>query len=506
MKSGKVYLVGAGPGDPGLITLKALECLEKADVIVYDRLLDERLLDYARQEAEKIYVGKASSEHTMPQTEINRLLVKKAKEGKNVVRLKGGDPFVLGRGGEEAEELAKNQLAFEVVPGVTSAIAVPAYAGIPVTHRTLASSFAVIAGHEDPAKADSSIQWAKLATGVDTLVFLMAMQNLPEIVAKLVEHGRAIDTPVAVVKDGTRPQQKTVVGTLRDIVRRVKENGLRPPAVVVVGEVVRLRETIRWFDNRPLFGKRILVTRARHQASTLSKMLSERGALPVELPAITIQHIPDNKELKQAIMNLAQYQWIVFTSVNGVEAFFEALGNLKLDSRALNKLKIGAIGPSTAIALRQKGIIADCQPGIFTSEGLVTELKQRNIAGQCFLLPRADIADEELVKGLTGLGAIVQEIAVYRTTPDIEAITKAKEMLLSNQVDVITFTSSSTVFNLVAAFGTDSAPLNGVKIVCIGPKTAETATKAGLKPDVVAKEHTIPGLVNAIEDFFRKAA
>ncbi len=330
--------------------------------------------------------------------------------------------------------------------------------------------------------------------------------NLPEIVAKLVEYGRPSETPIAVIKDGTRPQQKTVVGTLRDIVSRVKENGILPPAVVVVGEVVRLRETIRWFDNRPLFGKRILVTRARHQASTLSKMLSERGALPVELPAITIQHIPDNKELKQAIMNLAQYQWIVFTSVNGVEAFFEALGNLKLDSRALNKLKIGAIGPSTAVALGQKGIIADCQPAIFTSQGLVAELKRWNIAGQYFLLPRADIADEELVKGLTGLGAMVQAIAVYRTSPDIEAIAKAKQMLLLNQVDVITFTSSSTVSNLVAAFGTDSIPVNEVKIVCIGPKTAETATKAGLKPDVVANEHTIPGMVNAIEDFFRKAA
>ena len=311
---------------------------------------------------------------------------------------------------------------------------------------------------------------------------------------------------MAVVKDGTRPKQNTVVGTLRDIVSRVKENGLRPPAVVVVGEVVRLRETIRWFDNRPLFGKRILVTRARRQASTLSKILSERGALPVELPAITIQHIPDNKDLNQAIMNLARYQWIVFTSVNGVEAFFEALGSLGLDSRALGKLKICVIGPSTAEALHHKGIVADCQPGRFTSIGLITELKKQNITGQRFLLPRTDIADEELAKGLTRLGAIVQEIAVYRTSPDVESIAKTKEMLLSNQLDVITFTSSSTVSNLVAAFGTDSTPLNGVKIVCIGPKTAETAIKAGLKPDVVASEHTIPGLVDAMEEFLRKVA
>ncbi len=505
MKSGKVYLVGAGPGDPGLITLKALECLEQAEVIVYDRLLDDSLLDHARPDAEKIYVGKASSEHTLPQDEINSLLVRKAKEGKNVVRLKGGDPFVLGRGGEEAEELAKNHLAFEIVPGVTSAIAVPAYAGIPVTHRTLASSFAVITGHEDPAKPDSRIQWAKLATGVDTLVFLMGMQNLPEIVTRLVENGRAPETPAAVIKDGTRPQQKTVVGTLRDIVSRVKESGLVSPAVIVVGEVVKLRETIHYFDDCPLFGKRILVTRARHQASILSRKLTRRGAIPVELPAITIRPIPHNEELERAILNLAQYQWIVFTSVNGVDAFFAVLENLKLDSRALGNLKICVIGPATAEALHHKGIVADCQPGSFTSRGLITELKKQNITGQRLLLPRADIADEELTEGLTQLGATVQEITVYRTSPDIEAVAEARGMLLSNQIDVIVFTSSSTVSNLLTALDPEDMP-GGVRIACIGPKTAETAIKAGIKPDVVASEHTIPGLVNALEEYFRKGA
>lgn len=506
MKSGKVYLIGAGPGDPGLITVKGMECLEKADVIVYDRLLDESLLAHARQGAEKIYVGKASSGHTMPQAEINRLLVQKAKEGKNVVRLKGGDPFVLGRGGEEATELAKNQIAFEVVPGITSAIAVPAYAGIPVTHRTLASSFAVVTGHEDPSKSDSSINWEKLATGVDTLVFLMGMQNLSEIVAKLVEYGRAINTPVAIIKEGTRPQQKTVTGTLRDIVNRVKEATLTPPAIVVVGEVVKLRETIRWFDNRPLFGKRVLVTRAKQQASTLSKLLAERGTLPVELPAIAIQPIPDNKELEQAILNLSQFQWIVFTSVNGVEAVFDRLRALKLDGRVLHGLKIAAIGPATGKALERRGINADYCPDVFTTEGLITGFQSYNIVGQQFLLPRTDIADEQLAKGLTGQGAKVQEVAVYRTLPDVEAIIRAKKMLLLNELDIITFTSSSTVTNLVAVFGGEGVPLKGVKIACIGPKTAETAIKAGLKPDIVAKEHTIPGLVAAIEEFFTEGA
>jgi len=273
MKSGKVYLVGAGPSDPGLITVKGLECLKKADVIIYDRLLDDRLLDSAASAAERIYVGKAAGEHTKPQDEINQLLVAKAREDKTVVRLKGGDPFVLGRGGEEAEALVQNSIPFEVVPGVTSAVAVPAYAGIPVTHRGMASSFAVITGHEYPNKDDSSINWEKLATGVDTLIFLMGMKNLPEIVSKLIEFGRPLDTPVAVIKEGTKPEQKTVVGSLEDITAKVKDNYLTPPAIIVVGEVVKLRNKLRWFDNRPLSGKRILVTRARHQASALSRLV-----------------------------------------------------------------------------------------------------------------------------------------------------------------------------------------------------------------------------------------
>jgi uroporphyrinogen III methyltransferase/synthase len=506
MKSGRVYLVGAGPGDPGLITVKGREYLEKADIIVYDRLLDESLLAHAGRDAEKIYVGKASPEHTMSQTEINRLLVQKAKEGKNVVRLKGGDPFVLGRGGEEAKELAKNRITFEVVPGVTSAIAVPAYAGIPVTHRNLASSFAVVTGHEDPAKAGSSINWEKLATGVDTLVFLMGVQNMPEIVAKLLEHGRSGDTPVAMIKDGTRPQQRTVVGTLRDIIGLMKETALAPPAIFIVGEVVKLRETIRWFENRPLFGKRILVTRARQQAGILSKLLAERGALPVALPAITIQPIPDNQKLKQAILNLANYQWIVFTSVNGVEAFFDELRASKLDVRALHGLNIAAIGPATGKALEANGITADYCPEVFTTEGLISGFHGRNIACQRFLLPRTDIADEQLAKGLTGLGAMVHEIAVYRTLPDVDAITGVKKMLSSNQLDVITFTSSSTVTNFFTALAGYAVPLRKVKIACIGPKTADALMKSGLKPDVIAREHTIPGLVDAIEELFGEEA
>ncbi len=504
MKVGKVYLVGAGPGDPGLITQKGLECLALADVVIYDHLLDERLLDSAPAGVERIYVGKQAEEHAKEQDEITQLLVQKANEGKSVVRLKGGDPFVLGRGGEEAEVLKNNRVPFEVVPGVSSAVAVPAYAGIPVTHRGLASSFAVITGHEDPSKLGSSIAWEKLTAGVDTLVFLMGMRNLPQIVAKLLEHGRPADTPVAVIKDGTRPGQKTVTGNLKDIVARAREQSLNPPVVIVVGEVVRLREKLCWFDNRPLFGKRVLVTRARHQASSLSQLLSERGAQPIELPAIDIQALARSEEPDRAISNLRQYQWIIFTSVNGVEAFFQRLYNLNLDVRALGNLRIGVIGPATAKALRGQGVIPDFVPKVYSSEGIIAGLRSWDIAGKRFLLPRADMADRELTKGLTQLGAEVHEIVTYRTVRPTEEISQARGLLLSGEIDVITFTSSSMVSNLLAAFSKELSAMSRAKVACIGPKTADTAAKAGIKVDIVAREHTIPGLVAAIEEYFKE--
>jgi len=503
METGKVFLVGAGPGDPGLITQKGLECLSRADVVIYDRLLDERLLDSAPSEAERIYVGKKASEHSKNQIDINNLLVEKATGGKTVVRLKGGDPFVLGRGGEEAEALSHKHIAFEIVPGISSAVAVPAYAGIPVTHRGLASSFAVITGHESPDKTDSSINWEKLTTGVDTLVFLMGMQNLPQIAVTLMEHGRPPDTPVAVIKDGTRAGQETVVGSLKDIVNKVNKSRLGPPAVVVVGEVVGLREKLRWFDNLPIFGKKILVTRPRHQAGALSRLLSERGALPVELPAIDIQPIADTAELDQAISSLNRYNWIIFTSVNGVEAFFKRLYSLKQDARALHSLKVGVIGPATAESLEQRGIIPDYCPVVYTGDGLIAGLKDWNVTGERFLLPRADIADKELIEGITRLGAEVHEIAVYKTVAVANAVSEFEKLLASGEVDVITFTSSSTVSNLLSALG-DEAIKHDVKIACIGPKTADTVARAGFKAVIVAREHTIPGLVNAIEEYFGK--
>jgi len=503
MKTGKVYLVGAGPGEPGLITVKGLECLKQAEVVVYDHLLDKQLLGYVPEQAEKIYAGKSASEHAMEQEKINRLLVDKAKAGKLVVRLKGGDPFVLGRGGEEAEALVEEGIEFEVVPGITSAIAVPAYAGIPVTHRGISSSFAVITGHEDPNKEISSIDWKHLATGVDTLVFLLGKQNLAEIASKLVEHGRRPDTPVAVVADGTRPQQRTVAGTLENIASKVKKSGLGTPAIIVVGDVVGLREKLRWFDNRPLVGKRILVTRARHQASALSKLLASRGAIPIELPAIDIQPA-DSKQLDRPLKDISQYHWTIFTSVNGVDAFFNRIRALGKDVRILHGIKIGAIGPATAGALEGRGITPDYVPTVYTSEGILDGMKNKDVSGKRFLLLRADIADRGLVEGLQRLGAEVDETVAYQTLPATDSIVRARQLIDSGEVDVITFASSSTVSNLAKAVGGARLKVNGAKVACIGPKTAETAAGYGLKVDIMAKESTIPGLVAAIEEYFQK--
>ncbi|MBI2852395.1 MAG: uroporphyrinogen-III C-methyltransferase [Chloroflexi bacterium] len=504
MAKGKVYLVGAGPGDPGLITVRGIECLKRAEVVIYDRLINEQLLDAAPETAERIYAGKGRAGHTMTQPEINEMLVEKAITGKTVVRLKGGDPFVLGRGGEEAQALTEHNIPFEIVPGITSAIAVPAYAGIPVTHRGLASSFSVITGHEDPTKENSSIDWEYLSRGTDTLIFLMGVQNLSEIIAKLVKYGRHPETPVAVIENGTRPDQRTVTGSLADIVTRAEEEQVKAPALVVVGDVVKLRDEIRWFDNRPLSGKRVLVTRARQQASALSQLLAEKGALPVELPAIDIQPLEDTGELDRAIAGITQYQWLLFTSVNGVDAFFKRLHTLGLDARTLKGIKIGTIGPATAHVLQERGILPDYTPGDYTTSAIVAGMQNRDIRGQRFLLPRADIADRALVEGLRRLGAEVDDVAVYRTVPATEGIAEARKMLPSGKIDVITFASSSTVTNLVAAFQGEPLDIGKAKVACIGKKTAETAKKAGLRVDILAWEATIPALVAAIEEHFSK--
>jgi len=494
---GLVYLVGAGPGDPGLITVKGLACLQKADVVVYDRLVSPALLRQAPRGCELIDAGKSPQGHTLPQEAINALLVEKALAGNVVVRLKGGDPFLFGRGGEEAEALAEAGVPFEVVPGVTSAIAAPAYAGIPVTHRDHTSAFTVVTGHEDPTKADSSIDWQKLATGVGTLVLLMGVGNLPQIVAKLIEHGRDPQTPVAIVQQGTEAHQKTVTGTLADIVDKAQEADIKPPAVTIVGEVVRLREKLRWFDTKPLFGKRVLVTRSREQASALSQRLRELGAEPLEHPAIEIAPPKDIAPLDEAIARLATYDWLIFTSANGVRAFVERMSENGMDIQALGRLKIAAVGPATAQSLAAYGLRVDYLPDVYTTKEIAAGIG--DVAGQRILLPRAERAPKQLAQALRGKGAVVDEVAAYRTLA-VGAPDELKALLADGQIDIVTFTSSSTVRNLAASLRGRalSEVMSRCLVACIGPVTARTAARLDIRVDVVAKEHTIPGLVEAI--------
>lgn len=502
MQKGAVYLVGAGPGGIGLITFRGLELLRQADVIVYDRLADDGLLARARGDAEMIYVGKAAGDHSVEQGEIDRILVAKAKEGKSVVRLKGGDPFVLGRGGEEAEALFQGGIPFEVVPGVTSAVAVPAFAGIPVTHRGMASSFAVVTGHEDPTKEDSSVDWKQLATSVDTIVCLMGMGNLKVIVDRIIKGGRSLTTPVALIQNGAGPRQRTLVATLATIVAHAERADFKPPVVIVVGDVVALRERLAWFDNRPLFGKRVLVTRSRDQASKLSKLLSELGAEAVELPVIESRELEDTTKLDLAVSKLRKFQWVLFTSVNGVDAFWKRMRAAELDVRWFGKVKIGAIGPATADSLRDLGLYPDFISQDFTSDSMLEGLAELGIAGCRVLLPRSDIAPGDLIDGLIKLGAKPIEVAAYRTTKPAGIDEKGSRRLLEGDIDIITFTSSSTVTNLLAALDGDVEAINKAKVACIGPATASVAQKAGIRVDIMAQEHTIPGLVAAIEEYF----
>jgi uroporphyrinogen III methyltransferase/synthase len=499
---GKVYLIGAGPGDPGLITVKGLRRLQEAQVVVYDRLVDRRVLHKADKEAELVFVGKGPGERVMEQEEINRYLVDKVLEGRVVARLKGGDPFVFGRGGEEAQALALAGVPFEVVPGVSSAIAAPAYAGIPLTHRGMASSFTVVSGSEDPSKADSAVCWDVLARGGGTLVVLMGWAALDNITGTLISEGMAPSTPAALIRWGTEPCQRTVTGTLENIVPRGREAGLTSPVVAVIGQVVDLRHQVRWFDTRPLFGKRVLVTRSRVQASALSEMLAEEGAEPVEVAAIEFSPVDDYSRLDDAIRSLHSYDWVVFTSVNGVEAFFDRLRSMKRDSRAFGRAKVGAIGPATAAALSQHGIEADFMPPQYMSESLVQHMDRLEIKGARVLLPRADIARDELGEGLARLGAQVEPLTVYRTIMPDESREKALGLLKGGDVDLVTFTSSSTVLNLLKLLDGDGSLFGEVQVACIGPITARTAREAGLRVDIVAQEHTIPGLVRALKEHF----
>jgi uroporphyrinogen III methyltransferase/synthase len=504
MRTGKVYLVGAGPGELDLITVKGMECLKLADVVLCDYLANEDLLEFAKKDAEIIHVGKREGKHTLAQDEINRLLVKKAKTGNLVVRLKGGDPFIFGRGGEEAEELVKAGIPFEIVPGVTSAIAVPAYAGIPLTHRDYSSSVAFVTGHEDPRKRESTIDWKRLSTGVGTVVVLMGTRKLSYIVENLIKHGRKAATPAALIRLGTTPGQRTLVAPLKHIPHLAEEEGFSPPAVFVVGDVVKLRKSLNWFETKPLFGKVVVVTRARGQASEFAYSLENLGAHCIQCPTIKITS-PDNwKEVDASIAHLKEYDWIIFTSVNGVQYFLERLTAKGRDLRDLKGNKICAIGPATSESLEELGLKLDFVPKEYVAEAVVKGLKRRGISGKKILIPRAKVAREVLPEQLRTLRASVDVVTVYKTVKPRGVGKELKKLFEDKAIDLITFTSSSTVKNFVGLFEKARLKrwLDGVIIACIGPITRDTAEKLGIKVHIMPKEYTIPGLTQAIVNYF----
>ena len=498
---GKVYLIGAGPGDPGLFTLKGRAILERADCVIYDFFAAEELLRFCRPDAEKIFVGKRGGEPRRPQEEINQLLIAKAREVRTVARLKGGDPFVFGRGGEEALALVKAGIPFEVVPGVTSGVAAPAYAGIPITDRDLTSSVTFLAGHEDPSKEESAIDWQTVAIGSGTLVFFMGTRNLAAIASRLVAHGRSPQTPVAVIHWGTRPSQQVVTGTLQDIPRRAGE--LRPPTVIVVGDVVKLREQLNWFERLPLFGKRIVITRTREQAGSLREALAELGAEIIEIATIQIRDPTSWAPLDNAIRRLPEFQYLLVTSVNGVRSFLSRLSTSGRDVRDLKGLTIGAIGPATAAEFARTGVKVDFVPKEYRAEGLLESLSSRDIRGKAFLIPRAKGARDLVPQVLRKRGARVEVVEAYETATS-EIPWDELERLLTPPADMITFTSSSTASNFVKLCGNRPLKkvLSGVAVASIGPITSETVRKLGLQVTVEAGESTIPGLVEAIRKHF----
>ncbi|MEY2526707.1 MAG: uroporphyrinogen methyltransferase / synthase [Verrucomicrobiota bacterium] len=498
----KVYLVGAGPGDLGLVTLRAKECIEHANVIVYDHLANPEMLSWAREDAEIVYAGKEAGKHALKQEEINALLVEKAKEGKQVVRLKGGDPFVFGRGAEEASAIAEEGIAFEIVPGITSAIAGPAYAGIPVTHRAQNSHVTFFTGHEDPAKTQGSIDYAALAKLGGTQVMLMGVERIESIARRMMEHGARKDLPVALVRWATTGRQETLVGTLENIAQRVVDLGFEAPAVAVFGDVVSLRDNLNWYEKRPLSGKRVVVTRTRKQASELSNQLRTLGAEIMELPTIRIEPPTDLRGFGELVQNAHAYDWIVFTSPNGVDAFFNLFFKIYDDAREIGAAKIAAIGPATAQRIKDYHLHVDLQPEDFVAEAIVREFaKQGGVENLRILVARAEKARDVLPRELSGLGAIVDEGFAYRTVPETRDVTGARRRLLEEGADLITFTSSSTVENFLAL---GVVWPEGMKTASIGPITSRTMRDHGLKIDIEARRHDIEGLVQAIRNFFVK--
>lgn len=539
---GKVYLVGAGPGDPELITLKGIKLLKKADVILYDNLASRKLLNFADNNAEIIYVGKSSNKHTYKQDEINLLLIEKARKGNIIVRLKGGDPFIFGRGGEEALALKKAGVEFEIVPGITSAIAAPAYSGIPVTHRGMTSSVKIVTGHETPEKATEEISYKLLAEDSGTLVFLMGVKNLEKIVNKLLENGKPPSTPVALIQNGTFKTQKVVTGNLDNIVQLSRINKFSPPGITVIGDVVNLREKLMWFEKKPLFGKRIVVTRTRKQASKLSDLLEEYGAEAIEIPTIEVKLLK-NSSLKNVLNKIQDYDWVIFTSSNGVDSFFINLLENGNDIRKLSGVKIGVIGKQSAEQTRKYFLMADFYPSEFTSDCFADEFTRKfSLKNKNILLVQSNLSRNVIETALRHEGANVEKAIFYETRPAKNISSEIISYFLESKIDWVTFTSSSTADNffrllrkipeLEEAFRLSE--MNGLQeeqirirqkiknsrkvrdrekiqdkekkflIASIGPFTSKSIIKNGYKPDVEAKEHTIKGLVDAILEYEKK--
>jgi uroporphyrinogen III methyltransferase/synthase len=499
-KTGKCFLVGAGPGDLGLVTLRAKECIERAEVIVYDYLCNPEMLRWAPENAELIFAGKKAGAHTMTQDEINTLLVEKTRAGKQVVRLKGGDPFLFGRGAEEARALAAAGLPFAIVPGVSSAIAGPAYAGIPVTHRGKNSHVTFFTGHEDPEKSESAIDFGALAKLGGTQVMLMGVERIGAIAREMLANGMRKDLPVALIRWATTGRQETLVGTLDNIAERVTAEGFAAPAIAVFGDVVSLRDELNWFEDRPLSGKRIVVTRTRTQAGILTEQLRDLGADVIELPTIRIEPPTDLRAFAELVQDAHAYDWILFTSPNGVNAFFELFYKLYDDAREIGGARIAAIGPATAQRIKDFRLHVDLQPEEFVAESLVREFrKEGGIENLRVLIARAEQARDLLPKELSALGAIVDEGFAYRTVPETRDDLGVRRRLLEEGADLITFTSSSTVENFLALGLPWPAKM---QVASIGPITSKTARDRGLEVSVEARRHDIPGLVEAIRKFF----
>jgi len=499
---GKVYLVGAGPGDPKLLTLRGKELLAQAEMIIYDYLANPALLEFSQDSAEKIYAGKkGGTDSASYQDDLNRRMIQAAQEGKFVVRLKGGDPFIFGRGGEEAEALAEANIPFEVVPGVSSAIGVPAYAGIPLSHRNIASSIGIITGHQDINHPEKKINWAKLATGCDTLVFLMGMGNLPTIITQLIQHGKDPKTPMALIQWGTHPYQKTVIGTVDNIQEKIKQDKINPPVVMVIGAVVNLRDQMNWFETRPLFRKRIVVTRARENSAEFSDMLSLYGAEVILFPTLKIVPPPDFVDLDNAITHIDQYNTIIFTSVNGVQSFYHRLRQLGYDIRILKGISLCAIGPKTREAISALGLLCDFIPSEYTAEGIMDALEKQGVLGKRFLLPRAMQAREVLPEFIIKQGGQIDVVPAYQAIPPAED--EIAPILQKGPIDMLTFGSASTVKNFIDRMNPKMREfVSETAIACIGPITAEAAVRCGLRVDLVPKEYTFRALTESIVQYY----